>query len=102
NGQLVGEITVERLEVGRQRDCRVAFPVCDGVAIVDVHHIGRFDTRMRECLVGWVEWVIDREEAEAFRDRASDTHVSSKIAGEACGTFAKDARATAKVQAGDT
>ena len=46
NGQLVTKVAVQSLKVVRQDHCRTTFGVRGDIAIVDVHHVRRFDGGM--------------------------------------------------------
>ena len=58
--ELVAEVAVDRLELGRQLDRGEAAVVGLDVAVVDVHHVGRLDKRAGKVLGGRVERVVDR------------------------------------------
>jgi hypothetical protein len=61
--QLIPEIRVERFEPTGHRHDGGAAAVGDDIAIVDVHHVRRFDERVVEVFVGGIERMIDFEGA---------------------------------------
>src|ERR1700733_318391 len=79
--QLITEIGVESLEPRGHGDDGCATAVGDHVAVVDVHHVGRFDEGVVEIFVRGIEWMIDLKGAAGFAERASNIHVAIEIAG---------------------
>src|SRR5580704_9091663 len=65
-GELIPEIGIERIEPCGHSDDRCATAVGDDVAVVYVHHVGRFDEGVVEILVRWIKRVIDFEGAAGF------------------------------------
>ena len=80
--QLIAEIGVERLEPRGHADGGCAAAVGNDVAVVNVHHVGRFDERVVEIFVGGVEGMIDLESAAGFAEIAFDLHIASEKAGK--------------------
>ncbi len=78
--ELIPEVAVERVEVVGQDDLRPALVVEDRVAVVDVHHVGALDERVREVHVLGVEGVVDLERPAALRQRARNVHVALEVA----------------------
>jgi hypothetical protein len=70
HGELIAEITVQRLKPIGELNHGIAVPVSDDIAVVDVHHVGRFDKRVIEVLVRRIEWVIDLERPTGLGDRS--------------------------------
>src|SRR5262249_13391585 len=76
--ELVAEVAVERLEVIGQSHGRFAVGAGRYDAVVDVHHIGRFDERVVEIFVGRIERMVNLERAAEFREVADDVHVAAE------------------------
>src|SRR5208282_5904327 len=52
-----------------------------GDAVVNVHHVGRFDEGVVEILVGGIERVVDLERARALGEVAADENVALEVCG---------------------
>ena len=76
DGELITIVAVEGREVVRQGDGGAAGRVGGDVAVVDVHHVGRLDERMRKEFVLRIERVIDPEVARAFEHIARDDQIA--------------------------
>src|SRR5262245_41285517 len=76
--QLVAEIVIESLEVIGEPDCSFAISIGCDVAVIDIHHIGRFDEGVVEVFVGWVEGMIYSKRACRLRECALYIHVSDE------------------------
>jgi hypothetical protein len=81
--ELVAEVAVESFEPVRQGHNRSALGIRRRIAVLDVHHIRRFDERMIEALVRRIERVVDLERASAFGGAAVDAHIANEIPGVA-------------------
>ena len=57
-GELVAEVTVERLELVGELDDRRTACIQRDYTVVDVHHVGRFDKGMREILIRRVHGMV--------------------------------------------
>src|SRR5579863_563555 len=75
-GELIAEIAVQGFKPIRQRNYGIALRIGDHVAVVDVHHVRRFDERVVEILVGGIERMIDLARTTGFGEIAVDIHVS--------------------------
>lgn len=76
DGQLVATIAIQGLEVIRQHDGRLAILVRGDVAVVDGHHLRRFDCAVVQIPVRWIARVIDDEVLIRGKDRVC-TNLSS-------------------------
>ena len=74
--ELIAKVAVESFEPLRQRDDGITIGIGDDVAVVDVHHVGRFDGRVRQIFVGGVERIIDLEGSAATGKNAVDADVA--------------------------
>src|SRR5580693_6145144 len=83
HGELIAKICVESLEPRGHGDDGCAAAIGDDVAVVDVHHVGRFDEGMIKILIRRVERMIDLKRAAGFTENACDVHVAREIAGVA-------------------
>src|SRR5215472_17706108 len=74
--QLIAEVAVERLEVLRKLDPRLPARIeaCD--AVVDVHHVRRFDKGVRQIFVGGVERIVNLERAAQLAQVAIDLEIA--------------------------
>src|SRR5579872_2628513 len=81
NRQLIAEVAVESLEPFRQSHNRIALRVCRYLSVIDVLHVGGFDERMIEILVGGIERMIDLERSTRLRQIAGDIHVTREFSG---------------------
>jgi hypothetical protein len=61
DGKLVPEIAVQSGEVFGQLDEGIAIGIRRRIAVIDIHHVRRFDERVREIFVFGIERVIDLE-----------------------------------------
>src|SRR5262245_29859638 len=85
-GQLIAELAVERLEPIRQDYFGCALAIERDDAVVDVHHIGRFDDRVREVFVFGIERMVDLERAGGLRQEPCHVNPADEITGIAAGT----------------
>src|SRR5579863_7613608 len=76
DGELVAEIPVEHIEPIWQRDSCQTGAVCGDVAVVNVHHVRRFDEGVVEVLIGRIERVIDMELSTCFGKFAVDVDIA--------------------------
>jgi hypothetical protein len=80
--ELIAKIRVQRFEPrGHGDDGRTA-AIRDRIAVVDVHHVGRFDEGVVEILVSRIERMIDLERAAGFLEIASNTYGALEVAGK--------------------
>jgi hypothetical protein len=82
DGELIAEIRVEGFKPGGHCDDRCTRAVCDDVAIVNVHHIGRFHERMVEIFVSWIQGMINLKGAAGLAEIASNVYVAGESTGE--------------------
>jgi hypothetical protein len=82
HSELIAEIGVEGFKPCRHRDNCRATAVCDDVAVINVHHVGRFDEGVVEIFIGRIEWMIDLKGAPGLAEIAGNVHVASEIPGE--------------------
>src|SRR5580698_5076807 len=76
--KLVAEVTVQLLKPLGKRNDRLTTPVKSYVAVVDVHHVGRFDEGVVEVLIGRVERVVDLERSSSLGQIAVHVDVAQK------------------------
>src|SRR6266508_2958395 len=69
-GQLVADVPVEGLEVGRQVDPRLTSGVEADDAVVDVLHVGALDEAVGQVSLGGILGVVDPEPATALGQEA--------------------------------
>lgn len=74
--ELIAEVAIQRLEILGQGDPDFAIRVHRGDAVVDVHHVGRFDEGVVEIFVSGIERIVDFERAAALGDIAGNCEVS--------------------------
>jgi hypothetical protein len=67
--KLIAEIAIECLEPFGQLDRCLAACVRGDVAVVDIHHVGRFDKGVIEMFIRRIERVVDLERSAAFGER---------------------------------
>ncbi len=79
--QLITEIPIQCLEVFRQPYARVTLRIGGDIAVVNVHHVGRFYERVIEVFVCGVERVIYLECACSLRQRSGNVDCVSGSAG---------------------
>ncbi len=75
--QLIAEVLIERLKPLGQFDDGFAFPIQCGVAVIDVHHVGRLDEGVVKVLVGGVQGIINLERTGVLGERAAHRQVAS-------------------------
>jgi hypothetical protein len=78
NGELISEIPIQGLKPFGQIDHRDSFAVSGHIAIVDIHHVRRFDERMIEVLVGRIEWVVDLEGTAGLSEVTVYVYIAQK------------------------
>ena len=78
NISVIADVSSDQQDNGRTA------AIGDHVAIVHVLHIGRFDERVIEILIGWVDWIIDPERTARLRQVSGHDHVADKLAGISC------------------
>src|SRR5580658_4198880 len=88
HGELIAKICVESLEPRGHGDDGCAAAIGDDVAVVDVHHVGRFDEGMVEILSRRVERMIDFERAAGLGKSSKNFHITVEIAGKGIGPVA--------------
>ena len=88
DGELITEIRVESFKPCGHRDDGRATAVGNDVAIVDVHHVGRFDEGMVEVFVSGIEGMVDFEGSSRLRKVAGNMYVSVEYTGERAGAAA--------------
>ncbi len=76
DSELIAEIAVQGFKPIRQMNYGIALRIGDHVAVVDVHHVRRFDEGVVEVLIGGIERVIDLERTAGFGEFAVNIHVS--------------------------
>src|SRR5205085_10674863 len=67
------------------------------IAVVDVHHVWRFNEGMREVLISRVERVINLERAARLREEAQHTNIPGEVAGITAGAQAPDSESGSPV-----
>src|SRR4030095_14553630 len=80
-GQLIAELAVERFEPIWQRNHGGAVFAEGDDAVVDVHHIGRFDERVIQVFVFGIERMVNLERAHGFRKGPGDIDLSDEFTG---------------------
>ena len=80
DGELIAEVAVEGFEPFGHVDDSESLRVGGYVAVVDVHHVGRFDEGVIEVLVGGIDGVIDLERAGSLGEIAVDVDVAEEEA----------------------
>src|SRR5258708_1468298 len=81
--ELVAVVLVERPEPFGQVDDRLTVGVKHDVAVVDVHHVRRFDKGVVEVLVGGIQRIINLERAAALAEISRNVDIACKESGEA-------------------
>lgn len=71
-GQLITEITIERLKIIRQADAGFASAVQGYNAIIDILHIGRFNEGMRQGFIFRIKRVVNFERTSRFGERTGN------------------------------
>src|SRR5262249_55521621 len=66
--ELITEVAVKSIKPPRQLDPRFAILIQDRITVVDVHHVRRFNERVREILVGRIQRMVNFECAATFGD----------------------------------
>jgi len=89
HSQLVAEVPVQRLEVVRQNHHGPPAFVGPDIAVIDVHHVRRFDKRMGEVFVRRVERMVDLEHPSALGQGPGDVHVAVQVCRIVVATSAK-------------
>ena len=79
--ELVAEVAVEGLEVIGHLYRGGTVRVDASLAVVDVHHLGRFHERVVEVFVVGIERMVDLERASALGERAGHVGVSGEVPG---------------------
>ncbi len=83
--ELIAEVHVQHLEVIGQLDPGLPSVVEHGVPVVDVHHVGGLDERVRKILVSRVEGMINLERAAALGEVVNHVHVAGQVNEHAIG-----------------
>ena len=74
--ELIAEITVQSLKPFGQGNHCAARRVGSSIAVVDVHHVGRFDEGVIEVLVGGIQRMIDLEGTTSLGEVAIDVDIA--------------------------
>jgi hypothetical protein len=77
--ELIAEVAVEGFEPVGQGDDRIARRVCNHVAVVDVHHIGRLHERVIEVLVRRIKRIVNLERTAILGEAAFNLYVADKF-----------------------
>ena len=87
--QLIAKILVQSFEPIRQGYKRFSTLIQCRYAVVDVHHVGRFDEGVGKVLVCRIERIVDLERAAALGQSAGDIEIAIDL-GRAESTVAID------------
>jgi putative transposase len=74
-GELIAEIAIQRFEPARHGYNSRAARVGDGVAVIDIHHVRRFDEGVVEVLVGGIRGMVDHKRSAGFGERVENRAV---------------------------
>src|SRR5580698_6382940 len=77
--ELIAEFGVQSLEPHGHADDGCAAAVGDGIAVIDIHHVGRFDEGMVEVFIRGIERMIDLEGTTGLAERANNVHIALEI-----------------------
>ena len=80
--ELIPGVAVQRAEPVGHADGGFAAFIQSGDAIVDIHHVRRFDGGVREVLVGRIERVVDLQGGIVAVYIAINDNVSIKVSSE--------------------
>ena len=87
--ELVTEVTVQSLKPLRHLNHCPPLPIRHYVAVVDIHHVRRFDKGVVEVFVGRIQGMVNLERAACFGEVAVHIHIAKEKCGEATAALCK-------------